>query len=255
MAKATPKVVADGSRGSRSAPTELITHPTIDPEGGRRKRGEVGWFLVLVVGGCAAVILLIDNYDSFVHNLARYVRLLGCETRVVRSDKIDVAAIGELRPRGLIISPGPKSPAEAGVSVAAVNSFSGEIPILGVCLGHQAIGEAFGGRVITTPPMHGRQSVITHDCRGLFASLPSPMRVGRYHALMVDSATLPECLQVTATADDGTIMAIQHRVHPTYGVQFHPESVLSEHGMTIMANFLGQVHDPASSAPARGNQE
>lgn len=185
------------------------------------------------------VILLIDNYDSFVFNLARYFECLDQPTRVVRNDAIDVAAIRRERPRAIVISPGPCTPNEAGCSLEVVEQLAGEIPILGVCLGHQAIGQAFGARVIrAAQPMHGRTSTIEHTSAGIFRDVPSPLTVSRYHSLIVERATLPDCLQVTAATVDGTIMAIEHRKLPVFGVQFHPESILTEYGHAMLANFL-----------------
>ena len=184
------------------------------------------------------MILLLDNRDSFVHNVARYCRLLGADVAVHRSDTISLADIERLQPKALIISPGPSSPKDAGVSLAAVKALSGHIPILGICLGHQCLGEVFGGTVVrASEPMHGRASLITHDGAGLFDGLPSPLKVGRYHSLIV---TLQQGsnLRVTATSTAGEIMGLQHDTHPTYGVQFHPESILTEHGLALMANFL-----------------
>lgn len=183
-------------------------------------------------------MLLIDNYDSFVHNLARYFRLLGESTEVVRSDAMTLAQIEQQKPSSIVISPGPHTPREAGISLDLVRRFSGTIPILGVCLGHQTIGVAFGGKVIETEPMHGRQSAIIHERTGIFDSMPSPLNVGRYHSLVIEPETLPDCLRVTARTESGTIMAVQHQTHPTFGVQFHPESVMSDMGMTILENFL-----------------
>ena len=188
------------------------------------------------------MILLIDNYDSFVHNLARYIRLLGHDTRIVRSDRIRVAEVPQLAPSAIVISPGPKSPHEAGVSLDIVKALSGATPILGVCLGHQTIGAAFGADVVAGQPVHGRASKIIHRGDGLFENLPSPMQVGRYHSLIIDRQSLPECLMVTAEAEDGTIMAVQHHSHLTFGVQFHPESVLSNEGAMVVANFLKLTH-------------
>jgi anthranilate synthase component 2 len=185
------------------------------------------------------VILLIDNYDSFVFNLARYFECLDQPTRVVRNDAIDIASIRRERPTAIVISPGPCTPDEAGCSLEVVRQLAGEFPILGVCLGHQAIGQAFGARVIRAPsPMHGRTSKIEHDGTGIFRGVPSPLTVCRYHSLILERATLPDCLQVTATTHDGTIMAVEHRELPVYGVQFHPESILTEHGHGVLANFL-----------------
>ena len=184
------------------------------------------------------MLLLIDNFDSFVYNLARYLQELGRETRVVRNDAIDVGGIRALGPEAVVISPGPCAPERAGVSVAAVRDLGAEIPILGVCLGHQAIGAAYGGRVVRGEPVHGRASPVHHDGRGLFHGLPSPLRAGRYHSLVVAREDLPPELEVAAALDDGTIMALRHRRHPVVGVQFHPESVLTEHGHDLLANFL-----------------
>lgn len=185
------------------------------------------------------MILLIDNYDSFVHNLARYLRRLGAETLVVRNDAVDVAAIRQLKPQAIVLSPGPCTPTEAGCSLSVVRELGSAIPLLGVCLGHQTIGAALGGKIIrAAQPMHGRTSSIRHLQTGLFENLPSPLTVGRYHSLVIDPQTLPEDLQVTATTPDGTIMAVAHKAWPMWGVQFHPESILTEGGYTLLANFL-----------------
>jgi len=185
------------------------------------------------------MILLIDNYDSFAHNLARYFRRLGATTSVVRNDAIDVPDLRQLAPQAIVISPGPCTPQQAGCSLDVVRDLAGEIPILGVCLGHQAIGEALGGKVVrATHPMHGRTSLIEHQRSGLFAGLPSPLTVGRYHSLVIDPLSLPKELEVTATTRNGTIMAVAHRQWPLWGVQFHPESILTEGGYPLLANFL-----------------
>jgi anthranilate synthase component 2 len=186
------------------------------------------------------MILLIDNYDSFTYNLVQYFFELGAVVQVVRNDEVDVAGIRARRPDQLVISPGPCSPNEAGVSLAAITELSGTLPILGVCLGHQAIGQAFGGKVIRAKrPMHGKTTQIAHPGRGLFTGVSQPMEVGRYHSLAVDSATLPRTLKVTAwTEDDQEIMALAHVEHPTVGVQFHPESVLTPDGKRLLGNFL-----------------
>lgn len=184
------------------------------------------------------MIVIIDNYDSFVYNLARYVRLTGHETKIIRHDEMTTEEILDLKPSAIIISPGPKSPNEAGVSVNLIKAAYRTIPILGVCLGHQAIGAAFGGQIVKAErPMHGQASTVHHDGTGLFDGVFQPMVVGRYHSLVVN---LPDqsILRVAATSDEGEIMAFQHREYPTYGVQFHPESILTEQGMTIIQNFV-----------------
>ena len=184
------------------------------------------------------MILVLDNYDSFVQNLARYVRLAGFETQVVRSDAIDAAGVVALRPEALVLSPGPGVPAAAGCCVELVRRFSDELPILGVCLGHQAIVEALGGRVIRAPePLHGRTTGIHHDGGSLFAGAPSPLTVCRYHSLIAEAETLPECLRATAWTDDGLVMAVEHCTRPVYGVQFHPEAILTEAGQLLVNNF------------------
>jgi anthranilate synthase/aminodeoxychorismate synthase-like glutamine amidotransferase len=191
------------------------------------------------------MIVLIDNYDSFVFNLARYLERLGQTTHVVRNDRIDAAAVAALQPAAIVLSPGPCTPAAAGCSVEVVEALSGRFPILGVCLGHQAIAAAFGGRIVrAAEPMHGRASAIMHSGRGVFAGLPSPLTVGRYHSLVVDEATLPDVLEVTARTTDEVVMAIAHREHPVVGVQFHPESILTEGGYAILAAFLHQAGLP-----------
>ena len=185
------------------------------------------------------MFLLIDNYDSFVHNLARYFQRLGQETVVVRNDAIDAAAARAMRPAAIVLSPGPCTPAEAGSSLDIVRELHDSIPILGVCLGHQAIAEAFGGRIVRAiEPMHGRASEVWHDGRGIFNDMPNPFSAGRYHSLIVDEGTLPNELTVTARTTDGVVMSIEHRRRPVFGVQFHPESVLTECGFRLLANFL-----------------
>jgi anthranilate synthase/aminodeoxychorismate synthase-like glutamine amidotransferase len=184
------------------------------------------------------MIVVIDNYDSFVFNVARYLRVLGADVEVIRNDAIAVADLAALRPRGVVISPGPRAPSGAGISVPLVRAMSKEVPILGICLGHQCIGEAFGGRTVAARrPLHGRASAITHDGSGIFAGLPSPLTAGRYHSLIVE-LEMSSPLVVTARSDEGEIMALAHRDLPAYGVQFHPESILTEHGGTLLANFL-----------------
>jgi anthranilate synthase/aminodeoxychorismate synthase-like glutamine amidotransferase len=188
------------------------------------------------------MILLLDNYDSFVYNLARYVRELGETPVVYRHDAITVDEIAAMAPSHIIISPGPCSPAEAGISTDVVRRLGADIPILGVCLGHQCIGAAYGGEIVRAgQPMHGKTSMIHHRGQGLFAGLPTPFRATRYHSLVIAPASVPDGLLVTATADDGEIMAVQHARHPVHGVQFHPESVLAEHGYRLLDHFLHGV--------------
>jgi anthranilate synthase/aminodeoxychorismate synthase-like glutamine amidotransferase len=187
------------------------------------------------------MILVIDNYDSFTFNLVQYLGELGADTIVRRNDEIGVEEIGALSPSAIVISPGPCAPAQAGISVAAVQRWGATIPTLGVCLGHQAIGEAYGGKVIRAGKvMHGKTSQVRHDGRGLFAGLPNPMQVMRYHSLVVESSSLPEALTVLARADDdpSEIHAVRHSVHPVWGVQFHPESIMTPDGKALLRNFL-----------------
>jgi anthranilate synthase/aminodeoxychorismate synthase-like glutamine amidotransferase len=185
------------------------------------------------------LILLIDNYDSFVYNLARYFQRLGHVTQIVRNDAVDAHQVELACPNAVVLSPGPCTPREAGCSLDVVRSLAGKIPMLGVCLGHQAIVEALGGRVIRAPePVHGRASVIRHDGRGVFLGLPNPLTVGRYHSLVVDRDTLPDSLEVTAKTTDGVIMAVRHRQYPLVGLQFHPESILTQCGFGILSGFL-----------------
>ena len=185
------------------------------------------------------MLLLIDNYDSFTYNLAQYLGELGAEVKVLRNDAVDVAGIAALAPERIVISPGPCTPDEAGVSLAAVREFAGRIPMLGVCLGHQAIGQAFGGRVVRARTlMHGKTSPVRHDGRGVFRGLPTPFDAGRYHSLAISREGLPECLEISAQTEDGEIMGVRHRALAVEGVQFHPESVLTEHGHALLKNFL-----------------
>ncbi|WP_410013256.1 aminodeoxychorismate synthase component II [Sodalis sp. C49] len=189
------------------------------------------------------MLLLIDNYDSFTYNLYQYFCELGAQVEVWRHDRLQLADIERMAPRQLVISPGPGTPDEAGISLAAIRHFAGRIPILGVCLGHQAIAQAFGARIVrANQVMHGKTSAITHDGRGVFAGLALPLTVTRYHSLVIDRAGLPDCLEATAwSLRDGArdeIMGIRHRTLPLEGVQFHPESVLSEQGHQLLANFL-----------------
>lgn len=191
------------------------------------------------------MILLLDNRDSFVWNLAQALRVLGADVRVARSDRTAVDDVG--RHRALVISPGPGRPEHAGISTAAIARWSGHLPILGVCLGHQAIGAAFGATIGRGEPVHGRTSRITHDGQGLFAGLPQPLVACRYHSLYVEPP-LPDALRATAHTEAGEVMAVQHRTHATFGVQFHPESFRSQHGQRLLANFL-QCVAAAGSAP------
>jgi len=194
------------------------------------------------------MFLLIDNYDSFTYNLWHYLSELGAETVVYRNDALTVEAALALRPQGIIISPGPGTPAQSGITVPIVAA-AGGIPLLGVCLGHQAIGEAFGGRVIRAPaPMHGKVSPMEHDGSGVFAGLPNPFTATRYHSLIVERATLPDCLEINAWTADGLIMGMRHRALPIHGVQFHPESIASEHGKPLLRNFLGAATQLAPAA-------
>ena len=185
------------------------------------------------------MLLLIDNYDSFTYNLAQYLGELGAEVRVVRHDALGLADIAALAPERIVISPGPCTPDQAGVSLAAIREFAGKIPLLGVCLGHQAIGQAFGGSVVRAKClMHGKTSAVRHDGRGVFRGLPAGFQIGRYHSLAVARAGLPDCLEVSAQTEDGEIMGLRHRTLAVEGVQFHPESVLTEHGRAVLKNFL-----------------
>jgi anthranilate synthase component 2 len=185
------------------------------------------------------MLLMIDNYDSFTYNLVQYLRELGEEVVVYRNDKITPAEIEALSPRRLVISPGPCTPNEAGISVAAIRHFAGKLPILGVCLGHQSIGQAFGGRIVRAERlMHGKTSPVYHDNRELFAGLPNPFDATRYHSLLVERSSFPECLEMTAWTEEGEIMGMRHRELPIWGMQFHPESILTVTGMDMLRNFL-----------------
>ena len=185
------------------------------------------------------MILLLDNYDSFTYNLAQYLGELGCALEVHRNDKISVEQIARRKPERIVISPGPCTPMEAGISVELIQKLAGKIPILGVCLGHQAIGAAFGGKVIRAPKLfHGKTSQIQHDGKGIFRSLPDPFTATRYHSLIVERKSLPRSLQITAETRDGIIMGLRHRKWKVEGVQFHPESVLTESGKQLLKNFL-----------------
>jgi len=185
------------------------------------------------------VILLLDNYDSFTYNLAQYLGELGCLVEVHRNDRISVEQIAQRKPERIVISPGPGTPQEAGICVEMVQKLAGKVPILGVCLGHQAIGAAFGGKIIRAPKLfHGKTSAIRHDGSGVFRGLPNPFTATRYHSLIVERKSLPAELQVTAETDDDIIMGMQHRQYPLMGVQFHPESVLTDSGKQLLKNFL-----------------
>jgi anthranilate synthase component 2 len=186
------------------------------------------------------MILMIDNYDSFTYNLVQYFAELGAKVEVYRNDKITLAEIERLAPERIVVSPGPSNPEHAGVSVDVIKTFAGKVPILGVCLGHQAIGHAFGGKIVRAKTlMHGKTSRISHDGKDLFAGLSNPFTATRYHSLVIEKTTCPECLQVTATSeDDGEIMGVRHQGLPVWGVQFHPESILTVEGKGILANFL-----------------
>jgi para-aminobenzoate synthetase component II len=185
------------------------------------------------------VILVIDNYDSFTYNLVQYLGELGAEVVVHRNDEITIEDIRALKPERLLISPGPGVPESAGITIRAIREFAGKFPILGVCLGHQAIGQAFGGRVVRAPYlMHGKTSEICHDSATIFRGLPYRFKATRYHSLIVEQATLPDSLEISATTSDRVIMGLRHRELPVEGVQFHPESVMTEHGRTLLQNFL-----------------
>jgi len=186
-----------------------------------------------------AMVFVLDNYDSFTYNLVQYLGELGAELQVARNDRITTAQIADLAPERIVISPGPCTPNEAGISLEVVRRFAGEIPILGVCLGHQSIGQAFGGVVLRAPYiMHGKTSQIHHDEQHLFAGLPNPFSATRYHSLVVERESLPECLAVSAETEDGVIMGLRHRDHAVEGVQFHPESILTGEGKSLLRNFL-----------------
>jgi anthranilate synthase/aminodeoxychorismate synthase-like glutamine amidotransferase len=186
-----------------------------------------------------ARVLVLDNYDSFVHNVARYLRELGREVEVLRNDALSVDEIVERAPSHVVLSPGPCTPDEAGVSVALVRELGGRIPLLGVCLGHQAVARAYGGRLVRSPsPTHGRASAVHHGGQGILAGLPNPFAGGRYHSLSVDPEGIPSDLEVTAWTEAGEVMAIRHRKHPVWGVQFHPESVLTQGGHRLLGAFL-----------------
>jgi anthranilate synthase component 2 len=196
------------------------------------------------------MLVLIDNYDSFTYNLVHFLGELGASCEVYRNDKIAVAEVIARKPKGIVLSPGPCTPNEAGICLDLIARAGADIPVLGVCLGHQAVGQVYGGKVVRAPaPMHGKLSKITHKGKGVFKGLPKKFEVTRYHSLIIDRAGLPGCLAVTAETSDGLIMGLQHKTHPVYGVQFHPESIASEHGHALLANFL----ELAGMSPRRRN--
>lgn len=200
------------------------------------------------------MILLVDNYDSFVYNLARYFAELGCITQVVRNDAVTVAEVARLTPQAIVISPGPCTPNEAGVSLDLIRELGSQIPMLGVCLGHQALAAALGGNVIRAPePIHGRTSLVQHDGQRLFARLPNPLCATRYHSLIVEESSLPPELRIVARTVDGLPMALMHTVWPAFSVQFHPESILTDAGHRLLANFLSLAGLPVDNAATGGN--
>jgi anthranilate synthase/aminodeoxychorismate synthase-like glutamine amidotransferase len=195
------------------------------------------------------MLLVIDNYDSFTYNLFQYLGELGAEMEVYRNNKITVDEIREKDPSGIVISPGPGRPEDGGVSLDTIKEFSGKIPILGVCLGHQCIGQAFGGKVLGAGRiMHGKTSMITHNNEDVFKDVPNPFQATRYHSLVVERESLPDVLEVTADSEQGELMGLRHREHPTWGVQFHPESILTGEGKKILANFLKRCNPAARSS-------
>lgn len=189
------------------------------------------------------MLLMIDNYDSFTYNLVQYLGELGEEIKVVRNDGITLDTAQQINPAGIVISPGPCTPSEAGISVALINQFSGKIPILGVCLGHQSIGQAFGGRIVRARKvMHGKTSPVFHDGKGVFQGIANPFMATRYHSLVIERSSIPDCLTISAWTEEGEIMGVRHRTLAVEGVQFHPESVLSEYGHQLLENFLLNHH-------------
>jgi len=187
-------------------------------------------------------ILMIDNYDSFTYNLVQYLGELGATVTVKRNDEIDLAGVRAMAPDAVVVSPGPCTPREAGISMSLIHEFAGKFPILGVCLGHQCIGEVFGGHVVRAGRlMHGKTSPILHDSKSLFAGIPSPFEAIRYHSLLVEQDSLPDCLEISASTAEGEIMGVRHKQFFVEGVQFHPESILTEHGKTLLQNFLNAV--------------
>jgi anthranilate synthase component 2 len=196
------------------------------------------------------MLILIDNYDSFTYNLVHYLGELGARCDVIRNDKLSADEILKKKPKAIVLSPGPCTPNEAGVCLELIEKAGSKVPLLGVCLGHQSIGQAYGGNVIRAPqPMHGKLSTITHTGRGVFKNLPEHVQVTRYHSLIVERKSLPDCLEITAETPDGLIMGLMHKRHPVHGVQFHPESIASEQGHALLANFL----ELAGLSPKRRN--
>jgi anthranilate synthase component 2 len=185
------------------------------------------------------MLLMIDNYDSFTFNLVQYLGELGADVHVYRNDAITLDQVEAWAPERIVLSPGPCTPSEAGITVPLIQRFAGRIPLLGVCLGHQAIGQAFGGRIVRAAKvMHGKLDAVTHDGRGVFTGIPSPVTVTRYHSLAIEGASVPDCLEVSARTAEGEIMGVRHREHAVEGVQFHPEAILTEHGHAMLRNFL-----------------
>lgn len=197
------------------------------------------------------MLLLIDNYDSFTYNLVHFIGELGAECDVIRNDKLTANEALSRKPKAIVLSPGPCTPNEAGICLDLIEKANGNVPILGVCLGHQAIGQAYGGTIIRSIPMHGKRSRVAHDGSGVFKDIDGAIHVTRYHSLTVDPATLPDCLHVSATTDDGMIMGLSHKEHPVHGVQFHPESIASEMGHEILANFLAIAGFKTNKPPQR----
>ena len=196
------------------------------------------------------MLLMIDNYDSFTYNLVQYFGELGEEVKVVRNDEIDLDGVAALKPDHIVISPGPCTPSEAGISVPLIQAMAGRIPLLGVCLGHQSIGQAFGGRIIHAKQlMHGKTSPIHHADKGVFRGLPNPFTATRYHSLVIERETIPECLEITAWTDDGEIMGVRHKTLAVEGVQFHPESVLTDDGLLMLQNFVALTRSPTTASP------
>lgn len=197
------------------------------------------------------MIVVIDNYDSFTYNLVHYLGELGAETSVWRNDQISASDVLAMNPSGILLSPGPCTPNEAGICLEMIEKAAGKVPLFGVCLGHQSIGQAFGGKVVRAPQvMHGKRSSVRHTNTGVFAGLPNPFQATRYHSLIVERETLPECLEITAETEDGIIMGLQHRELPVHGVQFHPESIATEAGHDLLGNFLGLCGIPVQKVAA-----